>query len=212
MILGQILSMIGKKPLATLLQEKVLGPMGLTSTTSSETSSMPNPVLHSFSSEREVALHIPPKVTFYEEATYWNTVWGTPVGANESTNIYDLIKTAVAVGTGKLLSRSSYHAMTDSNLLGFGHKQANCVPSCFKQIPAYNFGLGVVKAGSWILQDPLLSGWSSAEAYLPPRRSPSPSPRPSSPRRSTPRGLSPTPATRSSGRLAPTWPRVIRPR
>jgi CubicO group peptidase (beta-lactamase class C family) len=167
MILGQILSMIGKKPLATLLQEKVLGPMGLTSTTSSETSSMPNPVLHSFSSEREVALHIPPKVTFYEEATYWNTVWGTPVGANESTNIYDLIKTAVAVGTGQLLSRSSYHAMTDSNLLGFGHKQANCVPSCFKQIPAYNFGLGVVKAGSWILQDPLLSGWSSTEAYLP---------------------------------------------
>src|SRR5882757_1761228 len=167
MILGQILSMIGKKPLAALLQEKVLGPMGLTGTTSSETSSMPNPVLHSFSSEREVALHVPPKVTFYEEATYWNTVWGTPAGANETTNIYDLIKTAVAVGTGKLLSRKSYHAMTDSNLLGFGHKQANCVPSCFKQIPAYNFGLGVVKAGSWILQDPLLSGWSSAEAYLP---------------------------------------------
>ena len=27
-------------------------------------------------SEREVALHIPPKVTFYEEATYWNTAWG----------------------------------------------------------------------------------------------------------------------------------------
>jgi hypothetical protein len=60
--------------------------------------------------------------------------------------------------------------MTDSNLLGFGHKQRNCVPSCFKQIPAYNFGLGVVKAGSWILQDPLLSGWSSAEAYLPSRK------------------------------------------
>ena len=75
---------------------------------------------------------------------------GTPSGERRSartrrTNIYDLIKTAVAVGTGKLLSRSSYHAMTDSNLLGFGHKQANCVPSCFKQIPAYNFGLGVVR-------------------------------------------------------------------
>ena len=58
---------------------------------------MPNPVLHSFSSEREVALHIPPKVTFYEEATYWNTVWGTPVGANESTNI----TTAMAVAPAK---------------------------------------------------------------------------------------------------------------
>jgi CubicO group peptidase (beta-lactamase class C family) len=170
MILGHILSMIGKKPLATLLRRKVLKPMGLTGTTSSETSSMPNPVLHSFSSEREVAFHVPPRVTFYEEATYWNTVWGTPVGANETTNIYDLVKTAVAVGTGKLLSRSGYHAMTDSNLLGFGHKQRNCAPSCFRQIPAYNFGLGVVKAGSWILQDPLLSGWSSAEAYLPSRK------------------------------------------
>jgi CubicO group peptidase (beta-lactamase class C family) len=170
MILGHILSMIGKKPLATLLRQKVLKPMGLTGTTSSETSSMPNPVLHSFSSEREVALHVPSKVTFYEEATYWNTAWGTPAGANETTNIYDLIRTAVAVGTGRLLSRSSYHAMTDSRLLGFGHEQRNCAPSCFRQIPAYNFGLGVVKAGSWILQDPLLSGWSSTEAYLPARK------------------------------------------
>jgi CubicO group peptidase (beta-lactamase class C family) len=167
MILGHILSLIGKKPLATLLQQKVLGPMGLTSTTSSVTSKMPEPVLHSFSSERERALQIPPKVTFYEEATYWNTAWGTPVGANQATNIYDLTKTAVAVGTGRLLSRSSYHAMTDPNLLGFGHRQANCVPSCFKQIPAYNFGLGVVRAGSWILQNPLVSGYSATEAYLP---------------------------------------------
>jgi CubicO group peptidase (beta-lactamase class C family) len=170
MILGHILSMIGKRPLATLLRRKVLKPMSLTGTTSSGTSSMPNPVLHSFSSEREVALHVPSKVTFYQEATYWNTVWGTPAGANETSNIYDLIKTAVAVGTGKLLSRSGYHAMTDSKLLGFGHKQRNCAPSCFRQIPAYNSGLGVVKAGSWILEDSLLSGWSSAEAYLPARK------------------------------------------
>ena len=167
MILGHILSIIGTKPLATLLQQKVIGPMGLTNTTSSETSTIPEPVLHSFSSEREVALQIPPKVTFSEEATYWNTDWGTPDGANETTNIYDMTKTAVAVGTGKLLSRSSYHAMTDPNLLGFGHPQANCAPSCFKQIPAYNYGLGVVRAGSWILQNPLVSGYSATEAYLP---------------------------------------------
>ena len=167
MILGRILSIIGKEPLATLLQQKVIGPMGLTNTTSSETSAMPEPVLHSFSSERERALRVPLGVTFYEEATYWNTDWGTPDGANETTNIYDLTKTAVAVGTGELLSRSSYHAMTGPNLLGFGHTQANCAPSCFKQIPAYNFGLGVVRAGSWILQNPLVSGYSATEAYLP---------------------------------------------
>ena len=75
--------------------------------------------------------------------------------------------TAVKAGTGALLSKSSYQAMIAPNLLGFGHKQANCVPSCFTQVNAYNFGLGVVRSGSWLLQDPLLSGEGSTEAYLP---------------------------------------------
>jgi CubicO group peptidase (beta-lactamase class C family) len=167
MILGQILSMIGQKPLDTLLQEKVLGPMGLTATTGTETSAIPAPVLHSFSSERRTPLGIPTSTPFYEEATFWNTQWGTPMGANETTDIDDMATTAVKVGTGALLSKSSYQAMTDPNLLGFGHAQANCAPSCFKQINIYNYGLGVVRSGSWLLQDPLLSGEGSTEAYLP---------------------------------------------
>jgi CubicO group peptidase (beta-lactamase class C family) len=167
MILGRILSIIGKKPLSVLLRQKVLRPMGLTSTTSSQTSAMPGPVLHSFSSEREVVLRIPRGVPFYEEATFWNTVWGTPDGANETTTISDLTRTAAAVGTGTLLSRSSYRAMTGPNLLGFGHHQANCGGSCFKQTRLYNFGLGVIRTGSWIQQNPLLSGYSATEAYLP---------------------------------------------
>jgi CubicO group peptidase (beta-lactamase class C family) len=167
MILGEILSKIGQEPLDTLLREKVLDPMGLTNTTSTETSGMPSPVLHSFSSERRVALGIPPGHSFYEEATYWNTQWGTPIGANETTDIDDMATTAAEVGTGALLSSSSYHAMTDPNLLGFGHTQSTCVPTCFKQTNIYNFGLGVVRSGSWLLQDPLLSGEGSTEAYLP---------------------------------------------
>jgi CubicO group peptidase (beta-lactamase class C family) len=167
MILGKILSMIGKAPLATLLQRKVLAPMGLTQTTGNLTSGIPSPVLHSFSSERRAALGVPDSTAFYEESTFWNAQWGTPDGASETTNIYDMAKTAVAVGTGKLLTRSSYHAMTDPNLLGFGQKQANCVPSCFTQIPPYNYGLGVVRSGSWLLQNPLLGGYSASEAYLP---------------------------------------------
>jgi CubicO group peptidase (beta-lactamase class C family) len=167
MILGEILAKIGEKPLDTLLQEKVLGPMGLTSTTGTETSDIPAPVLHSFSSERREALGIPASAPFYEEATFWNTQWGTPIGANETTNIDDMITTAVKVGTGALLSTSSYHAMTDPNLLGFGHTAASCMPSCGKQTNTYNYGLGVVRSGSWLLQDPLLSGEGSTEAYLP---------------------------------------------
>jgi CubicO group peptidase (beta-lactamase class C family) len=170
MILGEILSKIGHEPLDALLREKVLGPMGLTNTTGTETSDVPGPVLHSFSSERRVALGIPPHRSFYEEATFWNAQWGTPIGANETTDINDMATTAVEVGTGALLSRSSYHAMTDPNLLGFGHTQPNCAHSCFKQMNIYNFGIGVVRSGSWLLQDPLLSGEGSTEAYLPPQK------------------------------------------
>ena len=104
MILGAILAKIGHAPLATLLREKVLDRMGLANTTSTVTSEIPGPVLHSFSSERRVAVGIPAGRSFYEEATFWNAQWGTPIGANETTDINDMATTAVKVGTGALLS------------------------------------------------------------------------------------------------------------
>jgi CubicO group peptidase (beta-lactamase class C family) len=163
MILGRILSMIGGKPLSVLLQQKVLGPMGLKNTTGSVTSGIPSPVLHSFSSERTGKE--------YEEATFWNTQWGTPIGANETTNIDDMATTAVKVGTGALLSRSSYKAMTAPKLLGFGHADPGCAPSCPGALNNfYNYGLGVVLSGPWILQNPLLSGEGATEAYLPSKK------------------------------------------
>src|SRR4051812_3584703 len=167
MILGEILARIGGGPLDALLSEKVLGPMGLTETTETVTSDIPSPVLHFYDSERRVALGIPPETPFYEDATFWNPQWGTPIGANQTTTIDDMITTAVAVGTGSLLSESSYDAMTGPHLLGFGHKDPACAPSCFTQVDGYNFGLGVVRSGSWTLQNPQLSGFSATEAYLP---------------------------------------------
>jgi CubicO group peptidase (beta-lactamase class C family) len=167
MILGEILARIGGQPLDMLLSEKVLGPMGLTGTTQTVTSDIPSPVLHTYSSERRAALGISPTTSFYEESTFWNTQWGTPIGANQTTTIDDLATTAVAVGTGSLLSQSSYEAMTAPNLLGFGHSDPVCAPVCFTQVEGYNFGLGVVRSGSWILQNPQLAGFSATEAYLP---------------------------------------------
>jgi len=167
MVLGEILAEIGGKPLDTLLREEVLDPMGLTGTTATQLSDIPAPVLHTYSSERRAALGIPPATPFYEEATFWNTQWGTPVGANQTTTIDDLATTARQVGTGALLSRSSHDAMTGPHLLGFGHPDPACAPSCFTQVDGYNFGLGVVRSGSWILQNPQLSGFSGTAAYLP---------------------------------------------
>ena len=170
MILGEILSQIGGEPLDELLKEKVLDPMELTETASYNSSYIPEPVLHAFSSERRIALGIDPSVEFYEESSFWNPVWGTPVGAAQTTTIDDMIATAIAVGTGALLSDESFHEMTDSQLIGFGERLPVCEPSCFTQIDAYNYGLGVVRSGDWMLQNPELSGYSAAEAYLPSKK------------------------------------------
>jgi len=170
MILGEVLSKIGGKPLDVLLKDKVLGPMGLKNTTASQTSEMPTPILHAFDAERRAALKIPSDIAFYEESTFFNAQSGTPMGANESTNIDDMIMTAVKVGTGALISKSSYEAMTGPHLLGFGKKQDNCAPSCFTQVNGYNYGLGVVRSGSWLLQNPLLDGYGAVEAYLPSKK------------------------------------------
>jgi CubicO group peptidase (beta-lactamase class C family) len=167
MILGEILAKLGGRPLDVLLRERVLEPMGLRDTVASQTGAIPEPVLHSYSSERREALGIPPTGAFYEESTFWNSDWGTPPGANQTSTIDDLATTAVAVGSGKLLSPASYQAMTAPNLLGFGQAQADCAPSCFKQVDGYNFGLGVIRSGSWIMQNPLVGGYSATEAYLP---------------------------------------------
>ena len=164
-ILGQILQMVGGKPLATLLRQNVLGPLGLTNTVASQTAAISDPVLHAFSSERRDALGIPPATPFYEESTFWNPAWTTPAGAAETTNIYDMTKTAEGVGSGALLSRSSYQAQTGPNLLGFGHAQPGC--ACVKQTNRYNFGLGIVRTGSWLVETPSFGGYAAAEAYLP---------------------------------------------
>src|SRR5437762_5997382 len=131
---------------------------------------MPHPILHSYDTERRDALKIHADIPFYEEATFFNAQWGTPMGANQTTNIDDMITTAVKVGTGALISKSSYEAMTGPHLLGFGKKQDNCAPSCGTQTNVYNYGLGVVRSGSWLLQNPLLGGSGAIEAYLPSKK------------------------------------------
>ncbi len=170
MILGEALSKIGKKPLATLVQNKVLKPLGLQHTIETPTSGLPEPFVHSFSSERRDFFGVPDGTPFYEEETFWNTQWGTPMGANQATTIGDMIKTAIAIGEGKLLSKKSYRAMTEPKLIGFGESDPDCTPECFTQTDVYSFGIGVVLTGDWIKQNPVLTGYAAVEAYLPSKK------------------------------------------
>ena len=96
-LLGKALEKATGKDMPTLLEDKVLRPLGLNNTANSFTPEIPAPVLHAFTSERRAALQIPGGTPFYEESTYWNPSWTITHGAIQTTNIYDM--EASAVGT-----------------------------------------------------------------------------------------------------------------
>jgi CubicO group peptidase (beta-lactamase class C family) len=168
-ILGEVLEEAMGKPLATLLQENVLNPLKLKDTANSSTAAIPEPILHAFSSERREALGIASSTRFYEESTFWNPSWTLPKGAIQTTNIYDMTATAVAVGEGTLLSLDSHQAQVAPSLVGFGSTLKGC-PNCHTLDQTFNYGLGVVRSGSWILQNPAFGGYSAVEAYLPSKK------------------------------------------
>jgi CubicO group peptidase (beta-lactamase class C family) len=168
LILGLALEKATGKRMSDLLQEKVLGPLGLTNTTDPGpgTPAIPEPALHAFTSERRSQLGIPAGTRFYEESTYWNPSWTITRGAIQTTNIFDVNATAVAMGTGTLLSPESYRAMISTGLRGKTRALPGCA-TCFPQSEGYSYGLGIVTTGDWVMQDPLFSGEAGAFAYLP---------------------------------------------
>jgi CubicO group peptidase (beta-lactamase class C family) len=168
-ILGQALERITGTPLATLLDEQILTPLGLTGTQSFSTPAIPEPVLHAYSSERREYLGIDPGVRFYEESTFWNPSWTLADGAVQTTTIQDMTTTAIAVGTGSLVSAASHEAQVGLDLLGFGAPLDGC-PSCHTLDEHYVYGLGIVRSGDWLLQNPLFYGYGSVAAYLPSRK------------------------------------------
>ena len=143
--------------------------MHLTQTTASTTPKIPQPILHSFSSERRPELGIKPNLPFYEESTFWNPSWTTIDAAVETTDITDLSLSLEAAGTGKLLSAASSAAQIKPSLIGFGHSVKRC-NACHKNTAAFNYGLGVIIAGPWITQTLGFAGASGAVGYLPSKK------------------------------------------
>ena len=143
--------------------------MGLRNTIAWSTPEISEPVLHAFSSERRQPLGIPAGTRFYEESTYWNPSWSLAEGSIETTNIYDMATSAVAVGEGTALSAASHQAQIAPDLLGFGAPLEGC-PTCRTLGKTLNYGLGVVLTNSWIVQNPLFAGYGGVMAYLPARK------------------------------------------
>jgi CubicO group peptidase (beta-lactamase class C family) len=168
-ILGLALERIADQPLDRLIQVGILDPLGLTGTRAFSTPEITPPVLHAYSSERRAALGIPPATRFYEESTFWNPSWTLARGSIQVSTIHDLAATAVAVGTGSLLSAASHEAQVSPSLLGFGSVLAGC-PACHPLDEVYNYGLGVIRTGAWLVQNPMFAGYAAVEGYLPSRQ------------------------------------------
>jgi len=168
-ILGQVLEAATGQPLADLLRARVFEPLGLSNTASNQTPVIPDPVLHSFSSERKGALGIPDAVPFSEEATFWNPSWTLAPGAITTSDISELTTTAIAWGSGALLSPESHAAQITPFPVGFGAKVNGC-RTCHPLDATHNYALGLIVSGDWILQNPSFFGYSAAVGYLPSER------------------------------------------
>lgn len=159
-LLGAAMEKITGTPLDVLLREQVMDPLGLTETRNSSTPDIPTPVLHAFTSERGT----------YEESSFWNPSWTTAPGAVQTTDICDLARSASGIGSGELLSPSSYQEMLNPGTVGLGHATKTCPATvCLPQTEATHYGMGLLVLNDWVSQHPLFFGYTAAQAYLPSR-------------------------------------------
>jgi hypothetical protein len=101
--------------------------------------------LHAYTSERGV----------YEESTGWSPSWGLGNGLIMTSTAKDMTTLITAVGSGKLLSKSS------------GSEQVEDLSKGLAGAPTQiGYGLGVGVAGSdWVLQNPVFNGYEGIAAY-----------------------------------------------
>ncbi|AUG80312.1 hypothetical protein CFP65_5615 [Kitasatospora sp. MMS16-BH015] len=157
-LLGEALEAQTGLRLDELIKEQVLDPLGLHETANSYTPDIPTPVLHAFTAERGT----------YEESTFWNPSWTTAPGAVETTDICDLARSAVGIGSGELLSPAGLRTFLDPGTVGLGHPTKDCPATlCIPQTEATHYGLGILTLGDWVSQHPLFFGYSASQDYLP---------------------------------------------
>ncbi|MFJ3902356.1 serine hydrolase domain-containing protein [Streptomyces sp. NPDC090025] len=161
LLLERALERITGQPIDELVREQVTGPLGLDDTRSGRTPEIPRPALHAFTSDRGI----------YEESTFWNPSWTTGPGAVITSTVCDMARSAQGIGSGELISRRSYRTLLDPGTVGLGVPTRKCPADiCLKQTPAKHFGLGVIVANTWLLQNPSFSGYAAIQAYLPSKR------------------------------------------
>ncbi|MEM7445178.1 MAG: serine hydrolase domain-containing protein [Pseudomonadota bacterium] len=145
-ILGEVLSAASGRSVEDLIDDYVLAPLALENTRSESTPVIQQPVLHAFTAERGVL----------EDSTYWNPSWTLAEGSIMTTDIGDLLTSAIAIGSGSLLAPDSYSEMvapTTAGLAPFSNQTY--------------YALGVLVTNDWVVQTPSFAGYAAVMAYLP---------------------------------------------
>lgn len=145
-ILADVLAAATGRDMAALIADYVLTPLGLDDTRSEQTAAMPEPVLHAFTAERGT----------YEDSTFWNPSWTLGRGTVMTTTVPDALASAIAIGSGSLLSAGSYQAMI-----------APTPVTTSPDDPTTHYGLGVIVTNGWIMQTPSFGGYAGAIGFLP---------------------------------------------
>jgi D-alanyl-D-alanine carboxypeptidase len=148
-VLSEVISKVTGESVDSLMHSRIFKPLGLRQIAISRLPAMPGPVLHAYVGDRGG----------YEDSTFWSPSWTIGAGTVMSGTIGDIARTAEAVGTGALLSpRASRQrfAPAPGGLTTFA--------------PGSHYGLGIVVANGWSIQNPMLNGYTGVMAYLPRQR------------------------------------------
>ncbi|MBE9202785.1 beta-lactamase family protein [Synechocystis salina LEGE 06099] len=144
-VLGELLQRITGQSIQELLEREIFAPLGLTNSSYPHTSEIPAPVLHAFSKDRDV----------FEDSTYWNPSWTSYSGMMIST-LGDLGLLALAIAKGTLLSPQAAQAQIAPTTVGLGRNR-----------PDLYYGLGIIYANGWLVQNPRFGGYNLFFAALP---------------------------------------------
>lgn len=144
-ILGEALIRATGLPLPRLLHQAFLGPLELHDSEYPDSTAIRRPVLRAFSSEFGA----------YEDCTYWDPAWVSHSGLMNS-NLRDVARWTRLLGSGAILSKRSYAALTAPTNVGRNGNEADLY-----------YGMGVIVANGWITQNGRYFGWNPVMAYLP---------------------------------------------
>jgi D-alanyl-D-alanine carboxypeptidase len=148
-ILGQILAKVTRQPVATFIRRRILRPLKLDRTASSQTAEMPPPVLHAFGFDRGI----------YEDTTGWSPSWSIGQGLIMYGDIKDVATSAEPILGGRLLSRSLSRRQLVARFPTPGQPQE----------PFY-YASGLIVIGNWRVQNPYINDYAGIQAYLPGKR------------------------------------------